>query len=135
MITDGGIEYAIQGHSARETEIFFLRGFLQPADQFLESVPVALEPQSFGHVCRQPALCGLRLRCCLHIPHRARDSVVWQAALMLPVVMVCADLFARAGGGGGYSGGSYSGGSSSSSSSDSGGGGGSFGGGGASGSW
>ena len=31
------------------------------------------------------ALCGLRLRSCLHIPQRHKDSVSWQAALMLPL--------------------------------------------------
>ena len=31
------------------------------------------------------ALCGLRVRSCLHIPQRHKDSVSWQAALMLPL--------------------------------------------------
>ena len=30
-------------------------------------------------------LCGLRLRSCLHIPQRHKDTIAWQAAFMLPL--------------------------------------------------
>ena len=64
-------------------------GAEKPSDEWQEigrkSRQLIVRPSALLSATPVASLCALRLRSCLHIPARHRDSITWQAAFMLPL--------------------------------------------------